>query len=322
MTIIIAKKNMVLPTPKPEASGDRQNTVMKASAGAFTLIELLVVIAIIAILAAVLLPVLGHARQAGWRANCVSNLHQVTLGWIMYNLDNNGRFPYNQNGTDTNIDWVANHEDYNNDPASANWGLLVDSRHSQLAPYVADPRVYKCPADRSCIGGLTGLPRVRSYSMSQAIGANTNGTLVPPGTGQGMWLGSKSDNGSVNQPGDWTVYLRDSMLTGAGAPDGGPAGLIVFVEEHPDSINDCGWAFYMPPPGITSTTYFIDMPSMVHEDACDFSFADGHCEIHHFQDAGAIPLVTYSKPINRAAYNMQHDPDVQWVASHISALWP
>jgi prepilin-type N-terminal cleavage/methylation domain-containing protein len=303
-----------------DGCGDDQSPIVNRKA--FTLIELLVVIAIIGILAAMLLPVLGHARQAAWRVNCASNLHQVTLGWVMYNQDNNGRFPYNQNGLDTNIDWVANHESYANDPASDNWGLLTDSHHSQLALYVADPRVYKCPADRSCIGGLTGPPRVRSYSMSQAIGLNTNGLLVPPGTGQGMWLGSTSDNGAVNQANDWTVYFRESMMVGAGAPQGGPAGLIVLVEEHPDSLNDCGWAFNMPPPGTTARTYWIDLPSIVHEDACDFSFADGHCEIHHLQDSGSIPPVTYIKTLPRQAYDMQRDPDVLWVASHISALYP
>ena len=50
----------------------------------FTLIELLVVIAIIAILAAILLPVLAGTKQKAWRINCTSNLHQIGIGWTMY----------------------------------------------------------------------------------------------------------------------------------------------------------------------------------------------------------------------------------------------
>jgi prepilin-type N-terminal cleavage/methylation domain-containing protein len=54
---------------------------------AFTLIELLVVIAIIAILAALLLPVVAKAKERGMRAACMSNLHQVQLSMTLYSED-------------------------------------------------------------------------------------------------------------------------------------------------------------------------------------------------------------------------------------------
>lgn len=60
---------------------------------AFTLIELLVVIAIIAILAAILLPVLRSAQERGYRAACMSNLHQQGAAFVIYADDNNNFFP-------------------------------------------------------------------------------------------------------------------------------------------------------------------------------------------------------------------------------------
>ena len=54
----------------------------------FTLIELLVVIAIIAILAAMLLPSLGHAREKGKSTSCLGNLHQIAVAAFSYSTDN------------------------------------------------------------------------------------------------------------------------------------------------------------------------------------------------------------------------------------------
>jgi prepilin-type N-terminal cleavage/methylation domain-containing protein/prepilin-type processing-associated H-X9-DG protein len=65
----------------------------KKFAPAFTLIELLVVIAIIAILAAMLLPALARAKEAGKRTSCLNNLRQLSLSAQMYVGDNQGFYP-------------------------------------------------------------------------------------------------------------------------------------------------------------------------------------------------------------------------------------
>ena len=61
---------------------------------AFTLVELLVVIAIIGILAALILPALAAAKQAGRKAACISNLHQIGVAIHNYSIDHDGKMPY------------------------------------------------------------------------------------------------------------------------------------------------------------------------------------------------------------------------------------
>jgi prepilin-type N-terminal cleavage/methylation domain-containing protein/prepilin-type processing-associated H-X9-DG protein len=70
------------------ASGKPRRSSPRDATRGFTLIELLVVIAIIAILAALLLPVLSRAKLASQKAKCASNLKQLTAASIMFQQDN------------------------------------------------------------------------------------------------------------------------------------------------------------------------------------------------------------------------------------------
>src|SRR5260370_39605211 len=67
----------------------------KNDRGGFTLIELLVVIAVIAILAALLLPVLAKARDRAWRIQCINNQRQMSLAWAIYPGENRERLVLN-----------------------------------------------------------------------------------------------------------------------------------------------------------------------------------------------------------------------------------
>ncbi|HOG49633.1 MAG TPA: prepilin-type N-terminal cleavage/methylation domain-containing protein [Lentisphaeria bacterium] len=117
---------------------------MKRQQSRFTLIELLVVIAIIAILAAMLLPVLSKARERAEQADCISNMRQLTLAFMMYTDDNKSQLPYYTNGgggAGREGGWV--YYDAFPVPAAGNF----DVSRGTLYKYVNDERVYACRSD-------------------------------------------------------------------------------------------------------------------------------------------------------------------------------
>jgi len=126
----------------------------RGSAG-FTLIELLVVIAIIGILAGILLPVLGKAKESARQVQCASNLKQVGLAINMYASDNGGSFP---TGGSSATGIASSTTDAPNELYSL--GKLFDQ-------YVTDRKVFKCPSDTSVVdtignGVMTLLPYANS----------------------------------------------------------------------------------------------------------------------------------------------------------------
>lgn len=98
----------------------------------FTLIELLVVIAIVALLAAILFPVFGRARENGRRASCQSNLKQIGIGILQYTQDFDEKLP------------LAN-------TSNILLGSLVAERpwHVTIQPYVKSVQIFKCPSNTS-----------------------------------------------------------------------------------------------------------------------------------------------------------------------------
>jgi len=104
----------------------------------FTLIELLVVVAVIGILAGILLPTLAKSKARAQGVFCLNNTKQLTLAWIMYADDHNGRLAYNLGASGgmgmaakpgsppMKMNWANNVLTWGLDPDNTNSEQMVD----------------------------------------------------------------------------------------------------------------------------------------------------------------------------------------------------
>jgi len=252
----------------------------------FTLLELLVVVTIIAILAALLLPVLWRGKAEAMAITCLSNLRQLNLAWTMYTHDYDDKIPPNR-GLDTKPDpvydtWVRGWLDI----ATAYWPDNTNTaylRNSLIAPYLgASVAIWRCPADHSqarFFGQL--LPRVRSYSMNYYLNSPEGG------------------------PADHWKHIRQTVQM----VHPSPAETFVFIDEREDSITDCTFGPDMDNPPV----FLPRVPRNAHNGRGTVSFADGHEELHRWLDPRTEPPIIPFQFVGFAASLGPPNPDVLWM---------
>ena len=232
----------------------------------FSLIELLTVLAVIGVLSSLLLPTLARAKIRSHQISCVNNLKQLDLAWLLYAPDNNDFLAYNLGGTEIK-QMLARNQRYNWANSVLNWELDADNTNTTLnteaglGAYLAgNARVFRCPADNvlSSIQRKSGwTERSRSISMNAMVG----------NAGEFTHNGTNLNNPSYRQ------YLKLGEFTSTSR-------IFVFIEEHPDSIND-GY-FLNKWYEAKGPAEWIDLPASYHGGSANLTFADGHAESHRW----------------------------------------
>jgi prepilin-type N-terminal cleavage/methylation domain-containing protein/prepilin-type processing-associated H-X9-DG protein len=289
----------------------------------FTLIELLVVMAIIALLAAMLLPALSHAKQRAQGAACLNNGKQMMMAMLLYASENNDLYPPNPDDGNTNAgyNWCSGEVGIGQ-PQEFDPDVLLNPKLSLLINYLGqNATLFRCPADQrqglyqgtnpNLIGQI--VPAARTFSMSQAVGTvdpqyaatGSGHSGIPNQPVNGPWLNGNGSKNTHNNP--WRTFGKTSDI---GPPS--PSDLWVLVDENALSLNDAAFAFSMATPG------WLDWPGSYHNGACGFAFADGHSQTHMWIDSGT--KVYSQDPMGSAASTPPGWNDWSWMAVRTSAL--
>jgi prepilin-type N-terminal cleavage/methylation domain-containing protein len=226
---------------------------------AFTLVELLVVIAIIAILAAILLPVLSQAQQRGYRISCLNNLRQIGYFMQLYTDDNNDTFP----GTRA-YPWFS---PPGGDPLNNWWGQYI----SPSGTNNADHSMFHCPAIRNPQVNVDGFTWYWAFN-SNLVGYGFNtyflGAYPQPGTIDNVFVG-----GFTYTPNTWCK--RSAVRH--------PTDTLLVCDSNPKSTDDsdsssCWWAKACENVAGSTSKQYEGVYMVRHQGLGVVVFSDSHAE--------------------------------------------
>jgi prepilin-type N-terminal cleavage/methylation domain-containing protein len=284
---------------------------------AFTLIELLVVIAIIAILAALLLPVLARSKLKATQANCLSNEKQMGYAFTMYAGDNSDKivrslYEAGPPAHDGDGFWGPPNPDSSGGSGSSSpWATTeqamacVESAlktNNLLFAYAPNVDVYHCPGDmRLNISVSAGQSPVRwaydSYSKTENVG------------GEGLMTPSNPAWGIV-------PYAKISLIKR-------PTDTFAFIENSDSRGYNMGtWIVKYNYGSYTGFYAWADPIALFHGNVNTECFSDGHAEYHKWLNP--LIIAAGAQASEGLIYDMspivgppQHsDPDYQYVYNH------
>jgi len=255
---------------------------------------LLVVVAVVVILIGLRFSAYASEKPKSKGFQCLNNVRQLSLAWLMYTEDNrdyflysaddgNGTAPYSTNCTralGNNFAWTWSKMDFN---ASNfyNWDVNANIALRPMWNYNKNASIYKCPGDTSVVASNgVALPRVRTYSMNWFLG------------GFGANSSYTSDSGA-----GFPFYTRLTDLADS-VRSPGVANTFLFIEERQDCINwgsfeteMSGYPLRGGPANPAAYRWYVDVPGAYHDRAGGISFCDGHAEIHKWVDGSTTPPI-------------------------------
>lgn len=228
----------------------------------FTLIELLIVIAIIAILAAMMLPALGNARNLARRISCINNMKQLAIQFNMYADDNKGFCPNNEN-----YDLLGKLAGYQPNPSNVQTEGMQKGIYPSAQYKTIGKAVYTiCPTAQKML-----IPTATIYKGSYQITrgndnvANSRGQyagVIAPDAAQTPRLLTKVASGSV-------VMYEGIMTIQYGTVAGVSANRLTYSQDY---LTNVGTSREYNCPGYAN-----------HQDHANFLINDGHVETHNFR---------------------------------------
>ncbi len=226
----------------------------------FTLIELLVVAGILALLAAIILPVLSHAKENARRASCAANLHQLGLAFAAYTQEYDEKLPTTAFGGShpyfvTNVGWAG-----------------------KLYPYIKSVFPFRCPDDPTIdtvFSGSTQPAAVVSYGININFHASTALAQIISPTRTVLLFEIRGDNAEIQDLNEGPSSVPQTSaagngvdsylpnLSGGSLPDGSEGAIYAT-----GPMDNHAWI-----PGASSPRYAKEAR---HDGSSNFLAADGH----------------------------------------------